>query len=224
MEQPLPDSFAPEWAEAYGDSGHLSASQVFSLHPVDGKVVQIYLARPRSGIFKDRDNNFYFKHVIHPSRKGLDTQTKLQKRHIIRGLTPKHRKDAKMGGAQAPLWGGRAGQGFTKKFKPGQLTWLQKYGSEKGGEDSTAIDISQVSKDEFRRVLLDAVRAATYGGTKKLIGTAFLQFKANCVISLHSPPCNYMYVDVEKVDNADGEFYDVYHFAYTKQERHRDGA
>mgnify|MGYP001195778447 CR=1 FL=1 len=206
---------------------HIAASQVVSIKSTEGKLATVYLARLRNNIFTDRDNNFYFKHVITPSKKvATSTFTppsvalKLERRHAIRQLTGAKRERGKMDGNKAELFGKTKGQGFTKSFAKNQLTWAQKYGTEKGGDDSTAIDLSLLAGNEFQLAIQNALSNTSFGGTKKQIGTALLKFNSNCVISLRRRPCNYMYVEVEKIERNDAVYYDIYHFAYTKQERH----
>lgn len=206
---------AANWADAYGQNGHLARGQAFTMHNVNGKTVTIYLARSDKTIFTDRENNFYFKHILHAPKKSGTLDDKHKRRLIKRNLTNKQKKDQKVPQkATEGQWKGKAHKGSTQA---GHVPWATKYGLERGIEDNTAIDTTQLSLVEFQRVLVDALKDAPTGGTDKQIGSVKLVFSVPCVVRVNGAAVSHMWVEFEKVETADHVYYDVYHFAYNKQ-------
>lgn len=207
----------PPLLEARNPKGHLEATQQYIVFGLALGPCYIYLARPQNDIFPHRVNNFYFKHVLHPSKKGRTAEEKNLRRFAKRNFTTKQKKEGK-----APASSGIARKPATE----GRLDWYAKYGAERLIEDNTVIRLgADMSFERLRVILFEHLADAKFPEYEKnKFGkmTVRIDFPTACVISVKAKPCNYMYVEVDKVIKDRSTYFDVYHFDYVAQGQHKD--
>jgi len=138
-----------------GASGHLERMQYWMYGGTEPEL--ILLAHPAMPEFSNNSSNFYFKHVLHPSKKRRTPEEKLLRRHQKRNMPPKQREAGRGKGEYKE---------FSKDTSDGALSWSEKYGTTRGVggviPDNTAIDLSLISLDEVRARFYEAICLAPW--------------------------------------------------------------
>jgi hypothetical protein len=208
-----------------GETGHLMRTQYWAYGGTTPVI--ILLAHGPLSLFDNNSSNFYFKHILHATKKtnGPTSEQKLFKRHEKRNLTPKNKEKLKP--------------------KEGQLSVVEKYGSDraKGGfiPDNTAIDLSLISMDEVRGRFYTAIMTANWSVSEEEVKRIKEYFKKKgtpnatvwttlketkikvdfgraCVLQVGKTNKTYDHVWVSVRRSKDSEFpcFSVYHLDYDK--------